>query len=140
MKIEEKKKRKTTNKLGFWGTVAQRRKDGKPRKKPGQKGYPSKETWKRFAGESATIEEQLRIIIKETIRDISSADFDNNGEYTGFTGFDSNLVAGRDAEIPDWVLEYVDELEEWPPGYEQYATNVKDETSGGADRPLSSVR
>jgi hypothetical protein len=57
--IEGKKRKKEPK--GLWANIHARRKAGKPRLKPGQKGYPDAKTWEKLTNES------LKMIIRDLI-------------------------------------------------------------------------
>ena len=140
MRIDEKKKSK---KKGMWYYVNKNKKEGKPPKRPGQKGYPSKKAWEKLTGKNEAVVGTLRTLIKETLHEM---------------GIPAPLAWGRDLPQSDdpndpyagkmaWEIEYFEEFEKWPevetPDWSAREDSDEQdftETSGGMDRPLSSIR
>ena len=124
MKVDEKKKPK-----GLWANINARKKAGKRPHRPGEKGYPDAKTWKKLTKESL-----LREVIQDTLADLIKRD-------PMYSKEDPEFIM-RDPKHAEWLKSLADEYEEefpeeLPPG--EVPVNV-DETSGGQDRPLSSIR
>lgn len=120
-------------KKGLWYNINKRRKAGKRPKRPGEKGYPDAKTWK-----SLTSEALLRETIRSTLADLVHRD-------ETYTEEEPEFVMG-DPKRAEWLKSLADEYDE-EFGHE-YGTTPDErevdtatvETSGGQDRPLSSIR
>jgi hypothetical protein len=124
MKVDEKKKPK-----GLWANINARKKAGKHARRPGEKGYPDAKTWKKLTSESL-----LREVVQSTLVDLIKHD-------PMYSGDDPEFIM-RDPKHAEWLKSLADEYEEEFPEeehVEEIPVNV-DETSGGQDRPLSSIR
>lgn len=125
MKVDEKKKPK-----GLWANINARKKAGKRPHRPGEKGYPDAKTWKKLTSESL-----LREVVQKTLVDLIEKDPMYSEEDPEFIMQNPRHVA--------WLKSLADEYEEEFPEEElphgEVPVNV-DETSGGQDRPLSSIR
>lgn len=116
----EAKKKKNN----FWDNMRARRAKGLPPKKKGEKGYPTAKAWKKITGENI---ENLRQIIRETLAlGVRELDPLSSGGWTS-------------PEHEEWLASLEDEqVEEF--GLDVEPSERVGETSGGADRPLSSIR
>lgn len=122
----EAKKKKNN----FWDNMRARREKGLPPKKKGQKGYPTAKAWKKITGEGV---ESLRELIRETLA-VGVRDLDplSSGGWTS-------------PEHEEWLKSLEDEHEELQDDSaiamkRASITGDVAETSGGADRPLSSIK
>lgn len=124
MESTNEAKKKKNN---FWDNMRARREKGLPPKKKGQKGYPTAKAWKKITGEGV---ENLRALIRETlavgVRDLDPLSSD------GWTS----------PEHEEWLASLEDEYAELGGNDANHDAGVKKvgETSGGADRPLSSIK
>jgi len=137
MNIEEKKKRKKkkkskskTNINNLWNNIRARQASGKRPHRPGEKGYPDAKTWKKLTKESL-----LREVIQDTLADLIKRD-------PMYSEEDPEFIM-QDPKHAEWLKSLADEYEEEFPEEElphgEVPVNV-DETSGGQDRPLYSIR
>jgi hypothetical protein len=114
-------------KNNFWDNMRARREKGLPPKKKGQKGYPTAKAWKKITGEGV---ESLRELIRETLA-VGIRDLDplSSGGWTS-------------PEHEEWLASLEDEYAEIEGSDVHPDDGVKKvgETSGGADRPLSSIK
>jgi len=135
MNIEEKKSKKPK---GLWYNINKRKKAGKRPKKPGEKGYPDAKTWKKLTAENSVAERNLRALIRETIAEMGVPAPLAWGRDLAPAGSPDDPYAGKEA----WEIEHYEEFGEWPEVDRQDWSDEAgfDETSGGADRPLSSIR
>lgn len=141
MKLDEKKKKKKKSEpKGLWYHVNNNKKAGKRPKRPGEKGYPDSKTWKKLTGKNESVEKSLRILIRETIVEMGITAPLAWGRDLAPTGMSDDPYAGKE----EWEIEHYEEFGEWPEVDRQDWSDADettfDETSGGADRPLSSIR
>ena len=120
MEYTNEAKKKKNN---FWDNMRARREKGLPPKKKGQKGYPTTKAWKEITGEGT---ESLRELIRETlaagVRDLDSL---SSGGWTS-------------PEHEEWLASLEDEYTDLD--RDQNEPQKVGETSGGADRPLHSIK
>lgn len=145
MNIEEKKKRKNKKKRksnpqknNIWLNIQRKRDRGERPARPGEKGYPAAKTWKKLTAENSVAERNLRALIRETITEMGIPAPLAWGRDLAPAGSPYDPYAGKE----QWEIEHYEEFGEWPEVDRQDWSDEAgfDETSGGADRPLSSIR
>lgn len=135
-KKKKSKKKKSSQAKGLWYHVNRNKRLGKRPKRPGEKGYPDKETWDELKGESL-----LREAIQDTLaaldKPLPDVDYSTGDAVLGP---EPETIGHDDKRLEAW-LKAQRAREAWLKSLDdEYVEAGMDETSGGQDRPLSSIR